>query len=220
MDIFNCIYFLILVSKSMDHYNYVNKPFDMNLVHEQLNSCHFISDSVEDNTMDKLGIEICKPISINEGNSSNLFQHSAIFKSLALEAALMTCSEDRTKAISRVFYTMSHLLSRNIVIKILMSLTNWAFEEQTEEKIVCKLDELGFTNVSKIVQFIRLLLIMNVWPDREFKENEIGVNLLEQNVLELLSRTIVLLAEHFRPAYNSVISIPVQVSIFNVYLNF
>ncbi|VVC31643.1 Hypothetical protein CINCED_3A017272 [Cinara cedri] len=199
-----------LVSKSMDHYNYINKPFDMNLVHEQLNSCHFISDSVEDNTMDKLGMETCKPVSINEGNSSNLFQHSAIFKSLSLEAVLMTSSEERTKAISRVFYTISHLLSRNIVIKILMSLTNWTLEEQTEEKFVWKLDELGFTNVSKIVQFIRLILIMNVWTEREFKESEIGANLLEQNVLEVLSRTIVSLAEHYQPAFNFAISIPVQ----------
>lgn len=203
----------------MDHYNYVNKPFDMIVVHEQLNCCHFLSDSVDDDTMDKLGMEICKPVSNNEDNFSNLFQDSAIFKSLSLEAALMTSSEERTKAISRVFYTISHLLSRNIIIKILMSLTNWTFEEETEEKIVWKLDELGFTNVSKIVQFIRLLLIMNVWTDREFKENEIRANLLEHNVLELLSNTIVSLAEHFRPAYNFLISIPVQVRIFIAYTN-
>lgn len=205
------IYYFILVSKLMDHYNYINKPFDMNMVHEQLNSCKFISDSVEDNTMDKLGMEIVPPLHTTEGNSSKIIQHSPIFKSLPLEAALMTSAEERLKAINRVFYTISHLESRNIVINILMSLINWTSE--TENKIAWKLDELGFTNVSKIVQFIRLLLITNVWTDREFTENEILPNVLEKNILELLSHTIISLAEHFRPAYNFAISIPVQVSI-------
>lgn len=197
----------------MDHYNYIDKPFDLNGVHEQLNSCPFIFDSVEDNTMDKLGMEIIPSLPITEGSSSNMFQHSSIFKSLSLEAALMTSSEDRTKAINKVLYTISHLESRNIVINVLMSLVNWTFE--TEDLIAWKLDKLGFTNVSKIVQFMRLLLVMNVWTDREYKENEILPNIREKNVLELFSHTIVILAEHFRPAYNFAISIPVQVNILN-----
>lgn len=200
----------------MDHYNYIDKPFNINVVHEQLNLCQFISDSVEDDTMDKLGMEIVPSLPVAEGNSSNMFQHSSIFKSLSLEAALMTSAEERTKAINKVLYTISHLESRNIVINVLMSLINWTFE--TENLVAWKLDKLGFTNVSKIVQFMRLLLIMNVWTDSEYKENEILPNILEKNILELLSHTIVLLAEHFRPAYNFAVSIPVQVSIF-YYLN-
>jgi len=196
----------------MDHYNYFEKPFDINLVHEQLNSCQFISDSVEDNTMDKLGMEIFPSLPIMDSNFSNTFQQSSIFKSLSLEAALMTSTEERIKAINRVFCTMSYLESRNIVINILMSLINWSFE--TEDIVAWKLDKLGFTNVSKIVKFIRLLLITNVWTEREYKENDILQNILEKDVLELLSHTIIALAEHFRPAYNFSISIPVQVSIF------
>lgn len=194
----------------MDHYNYLDNPFDMNAVHEQLNSCQFISESVEDNTMDKLGMEIVPSLHITE-DGSNMFQYSSLIKSLSLEAALMTNSEERTKAINRMFYTISHLTSRNIVINILMSLMNWTFE--TEDIIAWKLDKLGFTNVSKIVQFVRLLLIMNIWTDREFKENEILPIMVEKNVLELLSHTIVALAEHFQPAYNLAISLPVQVSL-------
>lgn len=196
----------------MDHYNYINKPFDLNVVHEQLNSCQFISVSVEDKTMDQLGMEIVPPLPINESSTPFMFQHSSIFKSLSLEAALMTIAEERTKAIYRVYYTVSHLESRNIVINTLMSLINGTFE--TEDLIALKLDDLGFTNVSKIVHFMRLLLIMNVWSDREYNEVEILQNIIEKNVLGLLSHIIAALAEHFRPAYNYAISIPVQVSIF------
>lgn len=199
----------------MDHYNYINKPFNLNVVHEQLNSCQFICECVEDNNMDKLGREIVPSLLVTDGSSLNMFQHSSIFKSLSLEAAIMTNSEERTNVINRMLYTISHLKSKNIVINILMSLINWTFE--TEDKVVWKLDELGFTNVSKIVQLIRLILIMNVWTDKEYKENEIWPNLLEKNVLELLSHIIVILAEHFRQAYNFAISIPVQVSIFIIY---
>lgn len=202
--------FFILVSKLMDHLNYIDKPFDMNVVHEQLNACKVISDCIEDNTIDKLGMDIVPSLPNTKGNSSNMYQRSSVFKLLSLEAALMTSTEERTKAISRVFYTISHIESKNIVINILMSLINWTFE--TEDIVVLKLDKLGFTNVCKIVQFIRLLLVMNVWTDREYKENEILPNVLEKNVLELLSHIIVALAEHFRPAYNFALSIPVQVS--------
>lgn len=201
----------------MDHYNYIDKPFNIKVVHEQLNLCQFIPDSVEDNTMDKLGMEIVPSLPVVEESSSNMFQHSSIFKSLSLEAALMTSAEERTKAINKVLYTISHLESRNIVINVLMSLINWTFE--TENLVAWKLDKLGFTNVSKIVQFMRLLLIMNVWTDKEYKENEILPNILEKNILELLSHTIIILAEHFRPAYNFAISIPVQVSIFYNLIN-
>lgn len=194
----------------MDHYNYLDKPFEMNAVHEQLNSCKFIPESVEDNTIDKLGMEIVPSLHMIE-DGSNMFQYSSLVKSLSLEAALMTTSEERSKAINRMFYTLSHLTSRNIVINILMSLMNWTFE--TEDIIAWKLDKLGFTNVFKTVQFMRLLLIMNIWTDREYKENEVLPNVIEKNVLELLSHTIVALAEHFRPAYNLAISLPVQVSI-------
>lgn len=196
----------------MDHYNYIDKPFDINCIHEQLNSCRFISDSVEDSTMDNLGMEIIPSLPVTESSFSNNFQHSSIFKSLSLEAALMTSTEDRIKAINKVFYTISHLETRSIVINILMSLINWTFE--TEDIVAWKLDKLGFINVSKIVQFIRLLLIMNVWTDREYKENEIFPNILEKNILEFLSHIIIVLAEHFRPAYNFSISIPVQVSMY------
>lgn len=196
----------------MDHFNYIDKPFDMNMIHEQLNACKVISDCIEDNMIDKLGMEIVPSLPNTEGSSSNMYQNSSISKSLSLEAALMSSAEERTKAISRVFYTISHLESRNIVINILISLTKWTFE--TEDIVVLKLDKLGFTNVSKIVEFIRLLLIMNVWTDREYKDNEILPNVLEKNILELLSHIIITLAEHFRPAYNFAISIPVQVSFF------
>lgn len=198
----------------MDNCNYLNKPFDMNAIHEHLNTCRFIPVSVEDNTMDKLGMEIAPSHHLTEDGSSNMFQHSSLIKSLSLEAALMTSSEERTKAINRMFYTISHLKSRNIVINILMSLMNWTFE--TEDFIAWKLDKLGFTNVSKIVQFQRLLLIMNIWTDREYKENAFLPITVEKNVLELLSHVIVSLAEHFRPAYNLAISLPVQVSIFSI----
>lgn len=195
----------------MDHYNYVDKPFDLSMVHEQLNSCQFISDSVEDNTIDQLGMEIVPPLSVSDTNNSDTCSQSPIFKSLTLEAALMTNAEERTKAINRVFYTVSHLESRSIVINTLMSLINWTFE--TEDIVAWKLDELGFTNVSKIVHFIRLILIMNVWNDKEYNEAEISSTVIEKNVLGLLSHTIVALAEHYRPAYNFAITIPVQVSI-------
>lgn len=205
--------FFILVSKLMDHYNYLNKPFDMNAVHEQLNACQFRPESVEDNTMDKLGMEIVPSLHMTEDGSSTMVKYFSLMKSLTLEATLMTTSEDRSKAINRMFYTISHLTSRNIVINILMSLMNWTFE--TDDIIAWKLDKLGLTNVSKIVQFIRLLLIMNVWTNREYKENDILPNIIEKNVLELMSHSIIALAEHFRPAYNLAISLPVQVSIFN-----
>lgn len=204
--------FFILVSKLMDHYNYLDKPFDMDMIFEQLNSCKFKPESVEDNSMDKLGMEVVPSLTSFEGGSQKISQHSSIFKSLALEAALMTSAEERSKAINRVFHTMSHLVSRNIVINILMSLIHWTFE--SEDIVAWKLDMLGFTNVPKIVQFIRLLLIMNVWTDREYNENEMLPNKLEKNVLGLLSNIIIALAEHYRPAYNYAISIPVQVSLF------
>jgi len=196
----------------MDHYNYLHKPFDMNVIYEQLNSCKFKPESVEDNSMDKLGMEVVPSLTSIEGSSQKIFQHSSIFKSLALEAALMTTAEERTKAINRVFHTMSHLVSRNIVINILMSLIHWTFENG--DVVTWKLDKLGFTDVSKIVNFIRILLIMNVWTDREYNENEILPNKLEKNILELLSNIIIALAEHYRPAYNYAISMPVQVSLF------
>lgn len=195
----------------MNYYNYINRPFDMKVVNEQLDSCKFISDSVEDNSMDKLGLEIVPSLPNTEGNSSNILQHSPMFKSLSLEAALMTTAEDRIKAINRMFFTISHLESKNIVINILMSLMNWTFE--TEDLVVWKLEKLGFIDVSKIVNLIRLILIMNVWTDREYKENEILPNILEKNVLELLSYTIVKLAEHYQPAYKCAIAIPSRVSI-------
>jgi len=198
----------------MDYYNYHDTPFDMNLFNEQLNSCELTLESVEDNSMDKLGIEVVPSLPDIEGSSSKISQHSPIFKSLSLEAALMTSAEERTKATYRVFHTMSHLQSRNIVINILIPLINWTFE--SEEIVAWKLDKLGFTNVPKIVQLIRLLLIMNVWTDREYKENEMLPNKLEKNVLGLLSNIIIALAEHYRPAYNHAISIPVQVSLFYV----
>lgn len=209
------IFFFFLVSKLMDRYNYIDKPFNLNMIYEQLNSCRFIPETVDNNNMDKLGREIVPSLLVTDGNSLNMFEHSSIFKSLSLEAALITNSEERTNVINRMFYTISHLESKNIVIHILMSLINWTFD--TEEKVVWKLDELGFTNVSKIVQLIRIILIMNVWTDKEYKENEIWPNLLEKNILELLSHIIVVLAEHFKQAYNFAISIPVQVSILNMY---
>jgi len=198
----------------MDHYNYFDKPFDMNLIYEQLNSCKFKPESVEDNSMDKLGMEVVPSLSSNEDSSSKISQHSSILNlsSLSLEAALMTSAEERIKAINRVFHTMSHLASRNIVINILMSLIHWTFE--SDDIVVWKLDKLGFTNVPKIVQFIRLLLIMNVWTDGEYKENEMLPNKVENKILGLLSNIIISLAEHYRPAYNYAISIPVQVSFF------
>lgn len=195
----------------MDHYNHIDKPFDLNVVHEQLNVCQFVPESVEDDSMDKLGMEIIPSLSTTEDSPSNMTQHSYILKSLALEAALMTSVEEQTKSIKRVFYTMSHLESRNIIINILTSLINSTLE--TENIIAWKLDRLGFTNVPKIVEFLRLLLIMNVWTDKEYKENEISSNIIEKNVLGLLSHIMVALAEHFKPAYNFAISIPVQVSI-------
>lgn len=199
----------------MDHYHYIDRPFNLNAVYEQLNSCQFMFESIEDNNMDKLGRNIVPSFPVTEGSSLNMLQHSSVFKSLSLETALMTNSEERSNVINRMFYTISHLESRNIVINILMSLINSKFE--TEDKVVWKLDELGFTNVPKIVQLIRLLIIMNVWTNKEYKENEILPDLLEKNVLELLSQIIVALAEHFQLAYNYAISIPVQVSIFNIY---
>lgn len=201
----------------MDHYNYFDKPFDINMIYEQLNSCKFKPESVEDNNMDKLGMEVVPSIISFEGNSQKMSQNSSIFKSLALEATLMTSAEERTKAINRVFHTMSHIVSRNIVINILMSLIHWTFE--SEDKVAWKLDKLGFTNVPKIVRFIRLLLIMNVWTDREYNENEMLPNKLEKDVLGLLSNIIITLAEHYRPAYNYTISIPVQVSLFCILYN-
>lgn len=210
--------FLILVSKLMDYYDYINRPFDMKAVNEQLDSCKFISDCVEDNSMDKLGMEIVPSLPNTESNSSNIIQHSLIFKSLSLEAALMTTTEERIKAIYKMFYTISHLECKNIVINILMSLMNWTFE--TEDLIVWKLEKIGVTDVSKIVKFIRLILIMDVWTDREYKENEVLPNILEKNVLELLSYTIVSLAEHYRPAYNLAIAIPSRVSIFKILYSF
>jgi len=196
----------------MDVYNHLDKPFDMNVIHEQLNSCKFKPASIEDNSMDKLGMEVVPSLTSIEGSYLKTSQHSSIFKSLALEAALMTSAEERTKAINRVFHTMSHLVSRNIVINILMSLIHWTFE--SGDIVTLKLDKLGFTNVPKIVQFIRLLLIMNVWSDREYNENEMLPNKSEKNILGLLSNIIITLAEHYRPAYNYAISIPVQVSLF------
>lgn len=202
----------------MDYYNYINRPFDMKLVNEHLDSCKFISDSVEDDSMDKLGMEIVPSLPNTEGNSSNILQHSPMFKSLPLEATLMTTTEERIKAINRMFYTISHLTSKNIVINILMSLMNWNFEN--EDLVIWKLEKLGITDVSKIVNFIRLILIMDVWTDREYKENEVLPNILEKNVLELLSFTIISLAEHYQPAYKLAIAIPSRVSIFKVfYLN-
>lgn len=195
----------------MDCYNFTDKPFDINTVYEQLNNCQFMPESIEDSYMDKLGTEIVPSLPVLECSSSNMFQQSYTFKSLALEAALMTSAEERTKAVNRVFYSVSHLTSRNIVINVLMSLINSTFE--TEDIVALKLDKLGFTNVSKIVNFIRLLLIINVWTDREYKENETLPNILEKNTLELLSHTIAALAEHFSPAYNLAITIPVQVSL-------
>lgn len=196
----------------MDLYNHLDKPFDMNVIYEQLNSCKFKPESIEDNSMDKLGMEVVQSLTSIEDSYLNTSQHSSIFKSLALEAALMTSAEERTKAINRVLHTMSHLVSRNIVINILMSLIHWTFE--SGDIVAWKLDKLGFTNVPKIVQFIRLLLIMNVWTDREYNENEMLPNKLEKNILGLLSNIIIALAEHYRPAYNYAISIPVQVSLF------
>ncbi|XP_027837521.2 probable E3 ubiquitin-protein ligase HERC1 [Aphis gossypii] len=198
------------VSKLMDHYNYLDEPFDMNLIYEKFNSCKFNPESVEDNNMDKLGMEVVPSLTSTEGSSSKLTQQLSILNlsSLSLEAALMTSAEERIKAINRVFHTMSHLASRNIVINILMSLIHWTFE--SDDIVVWKLDKLGFTNVPKIIQFIRLLLIMNVWTDGEYKENEILPKQLENNILGLLSNIIILLAEHYRPAYNYAISIPVQ----------
>lgn len=196
----------------MDHYNHTDKPFNLNSVHEQLNLCQFIPESVEDYAMDKLGMEIVPALPISEDSFSSTNQHSYIFKSLSLEAALMTSTEERTRSINRVYHTMSHLESRNIVLSILMSLMSSSLE--TEDMVAWKLDMLGFTSVPKIMEFIKLLLIMNVWTDREYNGNDILPNVVEKNVLELLSHTIVTLAEHFRPAYNFAISIPVQVSMF------
>jgi len=198
----------------MDHYNYLDEPFDMNLIYEKFNSCKFNPESVEDNNMDKLGMEVVPSLTSTEGSSSKITQQPSILNlsSLSLEAALMTSAEERIKAINRVFHTMSHLASRNIVINILMSLIHWTFE--SDDIVVWKLDKLGFTNVPKIIQFIRLLLIMNVWTDGEYKENEILPKQLENNILGLLSNIIISLAEHYRPAYNYAISIPVQVSLF------
>lgn len=195
----------------MDHYNHTDKPLNLKSAHEQLNLCQFIPRSVEDCTMDKLGMEIVPALPISEDSFSSTNQHSYIFKSLSLEAALMTSAEERTRSIIRVYHTMSHLESRHIVLSILRSLMNSSLE--TEDMVAWKLDMLGFTSVPKIIEFIKLLLIMNVWTDREYNDNEILSNVVEKNVLELLSHTIVTLAEHFRPAYNFAISIPVQVSI-------
>ncbi|XP_025408544.1 probable E3 ubiquitin-protein ligase HERC1 isoform X2 [Sipha flava] len=195
-----------LVSKLMDYYNYINRPFDMKSINEHLDSCKFISDCVEDNSMDKLGMEIVPSLPNTEGNSSNILQHSPMFKSLPLEATLMSTTEERIKAINRMFYTISYLASKNIVINILMSLMNWTFE--SEDLVVWKLEKLGIIDVSKIVNFTRLILIMDVWTDREYKESEVLPNIIEKNVLELLSLTIVSLAEHYRPAYKLAIAIP------------
>jgi len=196
----------------MDHCNYLDEPFDINMICEQLNHCKCKPESVEDNSMDNLGMEVVPSLTSIEGSFQKISQHSSIVKSLALEAALMTSAEERTKAINRVFHTMSHLVSRNIVINILMSLIHRKFE--SEDIVVWKLDKFGFTNVPKIFQFIRLLLIMNAWTDKEYNENEILPNKLEKNVIGLLSNIIITLAQHYRPAYNYAISIPVQVSLF------
>lgn len=194
----------------MNHCNYYDKPFNLDSIYEQLNSCQFISDSVEDNSMDQLGIEIVPPLPTNESNSNdNIFQNSPIFKSLSLEVALMTNTEDRCKTINRMLHTMLHLGSRNIVLNTLMSLIKWSFE--TEDVVIWKLDELGLTNVSKIVQFLRLLLILNTWTEREYKENQMLPNILEKNIFELLSRIIITLADNFQPSYSLTISIIVQV---------
>lgn len=208
-------FFFFLISKLMDHYNHTNKPFNLNAVYDQLNLCQFKPECVEDFTMDKLGMEIVPAIPFSEDSSSSTNQHSYILKSLSLEAALMTSAKERTKSINRVYYTMSHLESKNIVINILMSLMNSSLE--TGGIIAWKLNMLGFTNVPKIVEFIKLLLIMNVWTDREFKDNAIFSNVIEKNVLELFTHIIITLAEHFQPAYNFAISIPVQVSMLIVY---
>lgn len=193
----------------MDYYNHIDKPFDLNTVHEQLNLCQFKPQSVDDFTMDKLGMEVVSAFPISEDSFSSTNQHSYVFKSLFLEAALMTSADERTKSINRVYHTMLHLESKSIVINMLMSIMNSSLET---EEIAWKLDMVGFTSVSKIMEFIKLLLIMNVWTDREYNDNEILTNVVEKSVLELLSHTIVTLAEHFRPAFNFAISLPVQVS--------